>query len=45
MLLEQVITDVTGNKVFSMHMDISIVTGKKMILFITDENVEKNMLD
>lgn len=41
MILEQIITDITGAKVKSMHMDISTVTGEKVILFTVDENVEK----
>lgn len=41
MLLEQIITNLTGAKVISMHMDISTVTGEKVILFTTDENIEK----
>ena len=40
-LLEQIITNLTGAKVKSMHMDISTVTGEKVILFTTDENIEK----
>ncbi len=41
MLLEQIITNLTGAKIKSMHMDISTVTGEKVILFTTDENIEK----
>ena len=41
MILEQLITNLTGAKVISMHMDISTVTGEKVILFTVDENIEK----
>lgn len=41
MILEQIITNLTGAKVKSMHMDISTVTGEKVILFTIDENIEK----
>ena len=41
MILEQIITNLIGSKVVSMHMDISTVTGEKVILFTIDENVEK----
>lgn len=41
MLLEQIISDITGAKVKSMHMDISTITGEKVILFTTSENIEK----
>lgn len=41
MLLEQIITNITGAEVISMHLDISTVTGERVILFTTDENIEK----
>ncbi len=41
MLLEQIISDLTGAKVKSMHMDISTTTGEKVIIFTTSENIEK----
>lgn len=35
-LLEQLITDITGNSVISLHTDISTRTGERIIIFILD---------
>ena len=36
MLLESIIHDVTGQKVVSLHTDISTVTGERVIIFALD---------
>jgi len=41
MLLEQVIINITSVKIISMHMDIRTITGEKVIIFTTEEDVEK----
>ncbi len=42
-LLEQVILDAMGEvKIVSMHMDISTLTGEKIIIFTLDKNQNKN---
>ena len=34
MLLEKLVLDITGQKVMSLHTDISTVTGERMIIFV-----------
>ena len=38
-LLEQIITDLTGRRVRSLHTDISTVTGERVIIFTLDSPV------
>lgn len=39
-LLENVVLDITGCHVKSMHTDISTKTGERVIIFILDQNLE-----
>ena len=41
-LLEQIITDLTGRSVKSLHTDISTVTGERVIIFTLDSPVPFN---
>jgi len=41
-LLEQIITDLTGRNVKSLHTDISTVTGERVIIFTLDSPVPFN---
>jgi uncharacterized protein YbcI len=38
-LLEQIVTDLTGKKVISLHTDISTVTGERVIIFTLESPV------
>ncbi|OHB85460.1 MAG: hypothetical protein A2Z38_03515 [Planctomycetes bacterium RBG_19FT_COMBO_48_8] len=38
-LLEQIITDLTGRRVISLHTDISTVTGERVIIFTLESPV------
>lgn len=38
-LLEAVVESITGQKVISLHTDISTVTGERMIIFTTQNNL------
>ncbi|MFH1542412.1 MAG: DUF2294 domain-containing protein [bacterium] len=40
-LLEQIIQDITGATVQSMHTDISTTTGERVVIFTVSEDVEK----
>jgi uncharacterized protein YbcI len=40
-LLSQVIDDITGAKVISMHTDISTIAGERFIVFTLDHALEK----
>ncbi|MFH1683509.1 MAG: DUF2294 domain-containing protein [Candidatus Margulisiibacteriota bacterium] len=40
-LLEQIVVDITGARVVSMHSDISTSTGERVIIFTVSENVEE----
>lgn len=39
-LLVQIIKDITGSKVISMHTDISTSVGERMIIFTVSDNLE-----
>jgi len=39
-LLEQIISDITGARVVSMHTDISTSVGERVIIFTVSENIE-----
>lgn len=39
-LLEKIISDITGRKVTSLHTDISTQTGERMIIFVLDKPVK-----
>ena len=41
-LLEQIIIDLTGRKVKSLHTDISTVTGERIVIFTLDGQVPFN---
>lgn len=38
--LDDIVRNVIGSKIVSLHSDISIQTGEQIIVFIVDENVE-----
>lgn len=40
-ILSQVIADITGAKVLSLHTDISTVSGERVIVFTLDRDLEK----
>ena len=40
-ILSQVVGDITGAKVISMHTDISTITGERFIVFTLDRDLEK----
>lgn len=40
-LLEQIIVDITGARVISMHTDISTTTGERVVIFTVTENLEE----
>jgi len=40
-LLEAVVESITGQKVLSLHTDISTVTGERVIIFTTQDNLPK----
>ncbi|MFH1386375.1 MAG: DUF2294 domain-containing protein [bacterium] len=40
-LLEQIIADITGAKVISLHTDISTSVGERVIIFAVSENIEE----
>ncbi len=39
-LLSNIIIDITGHKIKSLHSDISTKTGERVIVFILDRNLE-----
>lgn len=39
-LLDEIIKDVIGSRIVSLHSDISVRTGERIIVFIINENVE-----
>ena len=41
LLLENIISDVTGYQMKSLHTDISTKTGERVIIFTLDEDLEK----
>ncbi|MBM4152475.1 MAG: DUF2294 domain-containing protein [Kiritimatiellaceae bacterium] len=41
-LLDAAVEAITGQKVVSLHTDISTVTGERVILFTTQENIIKS---
>jgi len=41
LILSQVIGDITGAKVKSLHTDISTITGERVIIFTLDRDLEK----
>ena len=41
LLLSQVISDITGAKVISLHTDISTLTGERVIILTLDHDLEK----
>lgn len=43
-LLESIISDITGCAVKSMHTDISITTGERVIIFTLDRDLEEKIL-
>ncbi len=43
-LLEAIIGDVTGCAIKSMHTDISISTGERVIIFTLDRDLEEKIL-
>ena len=40
-LLEEIVRQVTNSRVVSLHTDISIKTGERVIVFTMDENLEE----
>ena len=40
-ILSQVIGDITGAKVISLHTDISTIAGERVIVFTLDQDLEK----
>jgi uncharacterized protein YbcI len=42
-LLAQIIKDITGTKVISMHTDISTSAGERVIIFTVSEDLEKKI--
>jgi len=40
-LLENIISDITGYQVKSLHTDISTKTGERIIIFILEQNLEE----
>jgi uncharacterized protein YbcI len=40
-ILSQVVGDITGAKVISMHTDISTIAGERVIVFTLDRDMEK----
>jgi uncharacterized protein YbcI len=40
-ILSQVIGDITGAKVISLHMDVSTITGERVIILTLDRDLEK----
>ncbi|MBN2387417.1 MAG: DUF2294 domain-containing protein [Anaerolineales bacterium] len=43
-LLEQMVEQVVGSPVISLHSDISVKTGERIIVFVFGENMEKRFL-
>src|SRR3989304_8045233 len=41
LLLENIISDLTGYQVKSLHTDISTKTGERIIIFILEQNLEE----
>lgn len=41
LLLENIISDITGYQVKSLHTDISTKTGERIIIFILEQNLEE----
>ncbi|MFP4473201.1 MAG: DUF2294 domain-containing protein [Candidatus Omnitrophota bacterium] len=41
-LLENIVFDITGRKIQSLHSDISTKTGERVIIFTLDKGFEKN---
>jgi len=42
-ILFQVVNDITGAKVLSLHTDISTVAGERVIVFVLDRDLEKEL--
>ena len=42
-LLENIITDTTGAKLKSLHSDISSHTGERVLVFVLDRDIEKEL--
>lgn len=44
-LLINIITDVLGCRIISLHSDISTKTGERIIVFVVDNDLEKNLFN
>lgn len=42
-ILSQVISDITGGKVMTLHTDISTASGERIIVFTLDRDLEKSL--
>jgi uncharacterized protein YbcI len=44
-LLSKIVFDITASEVTSMHSDICIKTGEKIIVFVLDRNLEEKFIN
>jgi uncharacterized protein YbcI len=42
-LLYQVVGDITGTKIISLHTDISTVLGERVMVFVLESDLEKQI--